>query len=349
MANYLYLLAASGILTLIPVKRLDKKHTVSLLIILSVVIILFIGLRGESIGPDWYTYQVLYAEQIHFSFIQAFTQLDPGYYGLSWVFRNMFEDIVYFNFFISSVTVIIYYKFCKRQSYPLIAYFVGLPFFIIYTINFPRQAIAMAIAAFSFKYLFSEQKVRYILGIFIAILFHKTAIFFLIFLIDGLKKIKTASLVGFLLLFSLLFYIFLSSRLIGFISDFSEIYTSNAAHLKGIIYLLPAFAYILFRKRILAVSKTNERNFLDMFCFIVVISYLLIFLNSLFYNAIDRLLIYFLPFEILILSNYLPRVINQGQIHYYAFILVIYKLIFFSVWLNNAVSAKHFVPYYFNL
>lgn len=349
MQGYLYLLATSGILALIPVNRLDRKYTISLLIILSVVIILFIGLRGETIGPDWNTYQKLYAEQINFSFIQAFIQPDPAYYGIAWIFRHIFEDIIYFNFFISSVTVILYYKFCKNQNYPLIAFFVGLPFFIIYTINFPRQAIAMAIAAFSFKYLLSEQKVRYILGIFIAILFHKTAIFYLIFLINGLKKVRTSSLLGFSLLFSLLFYVFLSSRLMGFISDFSEILTSNAAHLKGIIYLLPAFAYMLFRKRILAVFKENERNFLDFFCFIIVTSYLLLFLNNFFYNAIDRFLIYFLPFEIMIFGNYLPRLINQGQIHYYAFVLVMYKLIFFSVWLIYAVTAKHFVPYYFNL
>ena len=81
--------------------------------------------------------------------------------------------------------------FCKFQKYSTFSFFIGLPFLILFIINFPRQAAAMTIIAYSMKYILCGNKREYLLFLLLAMLFHKTAIVFLVFVNGQSRKVQT--------------------------------------------------------------------------------------------------------------------------------------------------------------
>tara|TARA_B100001113_G_scaffold201775_1_gene165338 strand:+ start:2685 stop:3737 length:1053 start_codon:yes stop_codon:yes gene_type:complete len=348
MYPYLYLLSISGLIALYSAAfdiRIYSKHLITFLFLITAI---FIGFRFVEIGPDWYTYRELFNNLSNFSFLHSITIGDPAYFGVLWILRYFDLSIVSANIFFSVLTVGFYSKLCKEQELPYLAFFIGLPFLIIYTMNFPRQAAAMVIGGYSLLHILKDNKIRAFGWIFFAILFHKTAIIYLVFLFDSISKIRPVNILFITFAGAALFYIFISSHYAGYLMNFSVLMKSNAAHLKGIVYLLPVFVYLIFYKTINIRLNENETMLLNRFSIICIISYAALFSSSFLYNAIDRIYVYFLPFEIMFFSTYIAKSIKKEQIILYVSLLIFYKVLLLYIWLEYSYHSSHFVPYSFH-
>ena len=167
----------------------------------------------------------------------------------------------------------------------------------------------MTIIAYSMKHILCGNKREYLLFLLLAMLFHKTAIVFLVLLMDNLEKFKLKNVLLLGLAITSFFVLFVSKFLSGYILNFSTLMQSNAAHIKGIIYpTCRCISNILqtdFQCYVIGRDFYYKR--LSM---IIIFSYFLIFLHPFLYNAMDRLFIYFLPVEVLIFGNYMIRAIK---------------------------------------
>ena len=61
----------------------------------------------------------------------------------------------------------------------------------------------------------------------------------------------------------------------------------------------------------------------------------------------DRLFIYFLPFEVLVFGNYMIRAIKGNQILLYMSMIIVYKFVLFFAWLFLGNKSSFFVPFEF--
>ena len=345
MASYLFILSISGLIALTSAVYNIEKYRTFLILLLFITTSLFIGLRHEEIGPDWFTYKELFLNMENFNFLHSISIGDPAYFGIMWILRYLGFDVVSMNILFSVMTVGFYVKFCSEQKFSYLAFFVGLPFLIIYTMNFPRQAIAMVIGGYALFHALNNERVRALIWILIAVLFHKTAIIYLVFLFDNIKKLKLKNIILISAFGLLFFYLFIFSHLQGYIHNFSILMQSNAAHLKGIVYLLPVLTYLVFYKNIQPTFNTTESTIINRFCIICIISYAALFSSSFLYNAIDRIYVYFLPFEIMIFATYIARAVKRDQMIIYISSLVIYKFLLLYLWLEFSYNSIHFIPY----
>lgn len=139
--------------------------------------------RQELLGVDVINYRsdFFYYGKQSFSFIIRNIIDDNGYYLLNkivYMFSNdfwLFKAILYFITF-----TLFSYVIYKKSRYPAISYllyiafgFIGLNFCIL------RQAIAISICFYSFRFIKEKRPFIFIIVVTIAITFHKTAIFYL--------------------------------------------------------------------------------------------------------------------------------------------------------------------------
>ena len=347
MLPYFSILSFSALTAFLIYDPKYRKYDKVFIFLLFILVSLFLSFRSIEIGPDWFSYKELFQNQINFPFIHSITIGDPAYFGLTWIVRRFTDDIFFVNFLMAFITMFFYYMFCKFQKYSTFSFFIGLPFLILFIINFPRQAAAMTIIAYSMKHILCGNKREYLLFLLLAMLFHKTAIVFLVLLIDNLEKFKLKNVLLLGLAITSFFVLFVSKFLSGYILNFSTLMQSNAAHIKGIIYLLPAVAYLIFYKQISNVMSSEEIFIIKRLSMIIIFSYFLIFLHPFLYNAMDRLFIYFLPVEVLIFGNYMIRAIKGNQILLYMSMIIVYKFVLFFAWLFLGNKSSFFVPFEF--
>lgn len=347
MLPYFSILSFSALAVFLAYDSKLYKFDKIFIFLLFLIVSLFLSFRSITIGPDWFTYKELFENQINFPFIHSITIGDPAYFGLTWLVRRFTNDILFVNILMAFITLYFYYIFCKYQKLSTFSFFIGLPFLILFTINFPRQAAAMTIIAYSLKYILVGNRKEFIIFILLATLFHKTALIFLVLLLDDLRNFKIKNLFILTVLTTLFFFIFVYQYLEGYILNFSTYMHSSAAHLKGMIYVLPVTIYFIFYKQITYTMTITEIFVMKRLCIIILFSYFLIFIHPFLYNAIDRIFIYFLPIEILIFGNYMFRVIKQNQVFMYMCIIIIYKLSLFFIWLLSGNNSSYFLPFEF--
>jgi EpsG family len=129
-------------------------------------------------GTDWDTYYSIFVDYAHRGRL-VFGGMEPGYLLLSWAF-SAFKS---YHLFLAALGAVIFSLNCStiyRQS-PLPA----LSFLILLAtsggdIFFVRQSVAIAICFFSTRYLLEDRWRPFFLSVVIAMLFHYSAVIFLI-------------------------------------------------------------------------------------------------------------------------------------------------------------------------
>ena len=206
----------------------------------------------------------------------------------------------------------------------------------------------MTIIASALNYWFDGRTYRYIFTIFLASLFHKTAILFVLLVISfklTSKNIKL-TLLSLSIIFFVIYFISPPGMLNGYYLSFTKYMQSNAAHLKGIFYLIPAILFLIFKNRIYKIDP-DKYDFYEKMSYFMLVCYGLLFLHPFFYNALDRVFVYLIPFEALILGATLPAILNKAHLSLYVALIFGYKFLVFVVWMTYAHTSSWFVPYKF--
>ena len=319
------LLVAFYILTLLSIKKYgfqkvktSKKYYMTIFLLL----ILFLVLRSDKVGIDNNNYKSIfqYCHDLNFIDVFSYERHEIGY-----KYYNKIISLIYYNFnFFMIITAILsmigVYYFIKNNSknyvYSLLIFitfnFYGF-FFGIY-----RQVLAISILLCSLKFVKERQLKKFILTVFLASLFHKTALIFLIVYI--LPKIKINDiLVRVWILLTLLFLI-IKSSIIQFILGY--IYKpAEATGISGGGYKMLLLLFILslvcyyYQKNLLKQDKNNI-----IFINMIFVATMIQCLSTVFGNAY-RMTLYFSLAMIIIIPNIL-EIIKSKELKRFAVIMM---------------------------
>lgn len=181
---------------------LNKKSSKTLLKISFVILNLFLCLKYMN-GIDWTNYQLIYLKIPNF-----FEVLRDNNFGMGLDQRNRSEIFFYLSMSIfkllkinyeiyqyivlTYIMYIMYSTFEKYSKYSLIGIFLYFNCFMLTNFFEPilRQLISIGIFYISINDIEKRKKIRYVLKILTAYLFHSSALMLLIFYFIPRKKIK---------------------------------------------------------------------------------------------------------------------------------------------------------------
>lgn len=186
--------------------RNKQKKTV---IWCGMILFLYAALRAFSVGTDVVGYVSIYQAVQYMSFKEIFISnttisRDPIFYCFLKLLTYLNKDPQFILIVIAAIVAICISIFIYKNSVNVIlsfVMFIGLRYFS-FTLTGLRQAIAWSLVMLSYDYLKEKKLLKFILIIFLASLFHKSALIFIIaYSLVIMNKIKIVSLSAPLILF----------------------------------------------------------------------------------------------------------------------------------------------------
>lgn len=313
------------------------------------LLLLFIGLRHE-VGGDWFTY-LKYIEYARGTSINQFVLLlnDPGYGLLNWVGLNYGGGIYFVNSFSAAVFCFGVFTYCNFQPRPRLALLVAFPYLIIFVgMGYTRQSVAIGLVMLALVFLQRGLFIRFILFVLLGALFHKTALICLLFGI--LYKFKGLLMLILSILISAFIIIFLIQT--GYVYELIRIYfgdtglTSSGATLRVGMTTMSAVIFLIWRKRFLLAPK--QKRFWVFISILTLGFFGLIFIIPNSTTAIDRILLYLVPLQIMVLSH-LPSVFGRPRNRnpFWVYSIIGYNGMILFGYLLYGVHRDNWIPYQF--
>lgn len=154
-----------------------KKVSIGFYLLLFGVIFIS-GLRDMIGGYDVYVYAEVYESPS--AFIIGFKPFEIGF-RLYYLFLRIFSTDRYFMFFITAIIITTFHFFAIKKHSTILYFSIFLIFckFFLMSFVYLRQGIAMGIIWFSFPYIINRNYLKFSLIVFVAFLFHKSAVIFI--------------------------------------------------------------------------------------------------------------------------------------------------------------------------
>lgn len=318
--------------------KLYCKHKYKLFLLLSFSIPMIIGGFRYMVGTDYVTYLEMYkhnlSASLSFNFISKIATHLGGPTALFFIYNFLTLFFIYLGM-----------KNVDEKSRPLV---LLCYFFTSYTTSFNimRQALAISIIFYAYKYIVDRDLKKWLLFILLAFLAHDTSLLCLPFyFIIHMKNNKLRFLILIITLIASFNYV----EIVNFISSFSHFshYSLYANNVEGLannrMFFLDLLIYLyilLYRKKIISYDKK-----IDLFIFMFSIG-LVLELTGFFNPYVKRIAEYFLISKILILP-YVPLVQTNGKkklIHY--LIVSLYCVIVFII-VVYILKQANIIPYRF--
>jgi hypothetical protein len=305
--------------------------------------VLVIGFRVE-VGCDYYGYVRHFFIINQESFSEAVANFDLGHVIINRLAGEMGFDFFAVNVVNAIAFTVGLFAFVNRQPLPWLAMACAVPYMVtVVGMGYERQASALGMLMLAMNAFADRNVWRYLLFVFLAGLFHRTAFVFLPFaiLVNGFRMSFSviAVLVGGFALGGSVLTGAKDVYVKNYVEDSS--YQSSGGLVRILVGLAATTAFAVFWKT----YKTRYRDFdFLLYCAIAtVISVPLVFVSS---TAVDRLALYLLPFQIAVVSR-LPDIFaksaSRGPI--VVGILGAYAALFL-VWLNYSPEAQDcWIPY----
>ncbi|RKG48345.1 EpsG family protein [Acinetobacter cumulans] len=314
------------------------------------LLFLYTGLRFE-VGGDWDSYLYKYDKYNYINNFSDFISISEPGYGLI----NLLS--IYFNvdgiYFVNSCCALIFYLnfyfFNKRFKNILFPLFVCFTYtIIVVTTGYTRQSVAMGFILLAISGVLDQNKIKFFLGVFLAVLFHNTAFLFLIFspfLFKNLKINNNDFLFYLYSVFSISFIlVLLYFATLGELNSYTETdgkMSSGGVYMRLLMHVIPILYYIYYRPYFLSNFPLFYRFFDYNLIFIVVMFFLASFLSTL----VDRLNLYFFYFDILVLLFVYIKSTLEKKILCWVLVFVSNSVVLI-LWLNfGKWTALKWIPY----
>lgn len=320
-----------------------------LLIFLIIGVSLFVSLRGEGIGTDYYAYQSLFNDPFD-------VKIEPGFSYLTLLVRSFGGGFQFFLalFFISSLLLKVFVFNEMSYSIP-ISLMVSFGFwFLVYDMNGIRQGLSIAIIGVAAYNAYLKKFKYFLLFTILASLFHATSLFFLpfYFLLNlDIKKKHVLIILILLFILSLFgFSDFVFSKILGIsfdnyfidkVSAYSDIedYNSNILLSFNFIHRLLIFAITFFLVDYIPAEKRLKSFFLiaafmNISIFMLFSRFELIATRgSLSYRFIECIFFSYLPF--VFKENYMKFIVGS----------LLYLYVIFQIYVTIIIPDGNLFPY----
>lgn len=213
----IYVILVLFIIFMYPIlKKFTKNYKKWYCILCSIFLIIVIGLRNIELGQGdtKNVYKVIFNHFLHFDWQQSMKYINSqdveiGFYGMMKIYTCFSSNFQAFLFiigvpYIVAVSTLIYkYSKLPQMSYFL---FLALNYFAL-SFTLLRHVLAMAFLIYAFLALMNGKRVKFIIFVFLASLFHTTALIF--FIVYPFSKLKfNLKQIFLLILFLLLIFLF---------------------------------------------------------------------------------------------------------------------------------------------
>ena len=333
----------------------ERKREINFLIFPTFIFfLLFDGLRKSSVGGDLSVYVSIFEQNAlrlpEFSKIFK-SRFELGYVFTNQLIRSMTENYSLLLFVFAFLTLWIWFyvldKYSKNVYMSLIIYLSSLGMFL-YSLSNIRQGLAVAFGFLGFYFLTEEKKIRGILCVLLAPLFHTSGIVCILFIFIRKIKLSTkyypAIFIGFVALFP--FVKLISIALIKYFPQYNSYLESSwfldsnkwAPILLTILYgFVLLVGEMILSKQILTKVEESIRTF-----FLV---YFVLTAMTLQTSLIGRFAHYFSPFVALYVPMLVSKVSNRKirWILFYGIILVYLMMLLVLIYYKP--DWYHVVPY----
>lgn len=338
--------------------RFPKSKAVGFFWLFLSFLVLFImyGLRDVS-GIDDSSYERIFYEVLSEGWLQRFkeTTMEPGYLLVNQLFGFFIDDYIYFQIFISFVSLFLFYKaFYDNKNDAAFEVAVFLMFCMILmqmqSVALVRMFLAMGIVALSFKYLAGKQVIRFIVYIFIAASIHYSALFLIFMAYFGLNKkaLKKQMFVYYLLIVVMmpLVMLFILKFIIPLLGARYQQYASSEFSIKGsflntlpLIFICIYFFITKFKK--MYSSNFYKEAYFKLLLFVFSLSFLVFLVASI--AGVGRLVFYSYVAFILLIPIILR---NIRRLDYYTLVSGVFILYgYLYVYRTQFVNIDH-LPYF---
>jgi hypothetical protein len=278
------------------------------------------------------------------SFTQALARGDPGYQAVNFAVYNVGAGIWLVNLFCGIVLAWGLGRFAATQKNPWLVVLVAVPYLInVVAMGYSRQGVAIGFILMGLAAVIrGKGLLTFTFYVFLAGLFHRTAICALPLVLLVSQRYRLINVVGVAVLSFLLFNYLLADELSRFVAGYITIrYASQGAAVRVAMTVLAGLLFLLANKRF----GFDQRQWRIWFNFsIAAMAALILLLISPSSTAVDRMALYLFPLQLAILPQ-VPYVYARKGLGTIA--VVLYAAAIQFVWLNFAVYAMWFVPYRF--
>ena len=279
-----------------------------------------IGLRYE-VGPDWTGYLNMFEVVGRQKLETAFEHGDPGFFGLMWLAHELGLEIWVVNLVCAAIFTIGLLAFAQRQRNPWLAVAVAIPYLVIViAMSATRQATAigfilLGLAAFADKSLY-----RFMFWIFVAALFHASALLMLPIVGLSYTRNRFQSVVLLCLAAYPAYYLLAANFEI-----YIDRYTNENVASQGTVYRImmnavPAIIYFIDEQKIC--SRDSRKYFVEKSFNTCDYLRTTINLHIPESTALDRVALYVIPLQIFVFGN-LPAIISTKK-DYMAILVGVY-------------------------
>ena len=306
---------------------------------------IMIGTRFK-VGGDWRSYMYMFGYVKHISLDRALDIGDPGYQFINWTVQQWGGEIWWVNLICAAIFSWGLARLSLNQPKPLLAVAVAVPYMIIVVaMGYTRQAVALGILMAGLASLGRGGSViRFAVYVAVAALFHKTAVLVLPLVIFAGKRNRSLNVIAGAALFVLFFDLFLSDSTDQFLKNYVEArYSSQGAWIRVILVLIPALLLLTKRGRF-GLTEQEEKVWRYIAFATCTLPFILIATPS--STAVDRMALYLMPLQIVILSR---AYLLFGNHKTGVAAVIGYAFLVQFTWLNFAQHAKLWVPYRSNL
>ena len=346
--TYFSVFASSLFFSKICKKNIERSVAFRLLAIIVIIIppVLLSTFRS-GVGTDYYGYKEVFnsiKNSISFNNVLAFYQ-EPG-----WVLINLICNSYFSVLFISSLiySLTITFAIFRLRDKIGITFPLFISYMVFYSLSFNgiRQAIAAAIFLLALSFI-DKNRLKYILLIILAALFHKSAIICLaLLLFYNQKKSNLSKLLVITTAFSVIVFIF-SNQIISFLerlnlySKYLESSDDSGSGSFGfLLYILPVTVLLLFIGK---KYKINDNYF--KFIFFVFLMQVPFQILGIAIPFADRIAEYGLISQIILVPYSLNRIENKQEKRNY-FTLFTCWYIFYYVFMFVVLKSNGVYPYF---
>lgn len=303
-----------------------------------------IGLRYQ-VGGDWGSYLV-HLDKARFLSVADIPEAgDPGYVLLNWIVSRIGGEIWLVNLVCGALFALGLWNFAKTQPCPWLALAVSVPYLVVVVaMGYSRQGVAIGLAMMGLTALVrSQNAVQFVLWVLLAATFHKSAVLLIPIAALTVDRgrvwvalwVTAATIVGYLLL--------LEDSVDGLVYGYLETeYESDGAAIRIAMNAVPAALLLLFRKRF-PMRHTEVRLWIVLSALALAFAPALFVLPS---TAIDRLALYMIPLQLVVLSRVpLAFARNERAMRFLNAGVIAYAAVTLFVWLNYASHSEYWIPY----
>lgn len=319
-------------------KEGSKNTKLNIIIFTTIGLLIPIVISGLRyyVGTDYGSYVGIYNKYYNYSLLELFESKTEFLFLIIIKIASIFNNYQATFFIMAILTVLIAYFSILNYKEKLslgFMFFIYLFMYFTSSFNLVRQALAVVIVLYSYKFIFERNWKKFTIIILIAALFHVSALLFLPFyFVFDKENNNKKKYVRYIYIICTILVVFFYERMVNILSSiaiFEEyaMYTNelSAANREAILNFIILAVILIFRKRLI---KYDERN--ELYIFFYIISTILTLMGYITPYA-KRIATYFGISSIFILASFPNIVKTKEQKVFIYFLIAFYVICYFTI------------------